>query len=93
MRAILIEAIAAKIKTAYLDGTGAALLAASAVRRDNAVRRNQPKRRRISRVSRSCRDILALPVRLRKAHNTPFLMIGLINFLTPVINKPAPPLS
>ncbi|ERI14353.1 hypothetical protein ACS5UA_01740 [Brucella sp. RRSP16] len=30
MRAILIEAIAAKIKTAYLDGTGAALLVASA---------------------------------------------------------------
>lgn len=30
MRAILIEAIAAKIKTAYLDGAGAALLVASA---------------------------------------------------------------
>jgi len=30
MRAILIEAIAAKIKAAYLDGTGAALLVATA---------------------------------------------------------------
>lgn len=74
MRAILIEAIAAKIKTAYLDGTGAALLVASAgvilpETKSAEAAQNFPRLAVLQ-------NILALPVRLRKAHNTPFLMIG-----------------